>query len=185
MSASRCRLCHDRGVPRSRDRSRPLAEQAERVEQLLRDASHTLATAESLTGGRLAAALTAIPGASDVFRGGVVAYATEVKVAVLGVPEDVVASVGVVSAQCAEAMARGVRSLTGATYGVATTGVAGPTEQEGKPVGTVFVAVDGPAGGRTLALELAGTREQVVTRTCEEALAALVTILSDAARSTC
>lgn len=169
-------------VPRrSHDRSRPGAAE---VEQLLRDAGHTLATAESLTGGRLAAALTAVPGASDVFRGGVVAYATEVKVAVLGVPEDVVATVGVVSAECAAVMARGVRSLIGATYGVATTGVAGPTEQEGKPVGTVFVAVDGPAGGRTLALELSGHREQVVDRTCEEALGALAALLADDAGPT-
>ncbi|WP_148615088.1 CinA family protein [Nocardioides rubriscoriae] len=146
----------------------------------LRRLSATLATAESLTGGRLAASLTAVPGASDVFRGGVVAYATEVKVAVLGVPEEVVASVGVVSAQCAAAMARGVRALTGATYGVATTGVAGPTEQEGKRVGTVFVAVAGPDGGPTLALELPGSREQVVSRTCAEALGALLAVLADA-----
>ncbi|MDO9354446.1 MAG: nicotinamide-nucleotide amidohydrolase family protein, partial [Solirubrobacteraceae bacterium] len=97
----------------------------------------TLATAESLTGGRVAASLTAVPGASEVFRGGVVAYASDVKVDVLGVPADVVATVGVVSAACAEAMARGVRSLTGASYAVATTGVAGPGEQEGKPPGTV------------------------------------------------
>jgi nicotinamide-nucleotide amidase len=148
------------------------------VHHLLREAARTLATAESLTGGRLAAALTAVPGASAVFRGGVVAYATQVKVEVLGVPELVVAEHGVVSAQCAAAMARGVRALTGATYGVATTGVAGPSEQEGKPAGTVFVAVDGPSGGPTLALELSGSREQIVARTCEEALAALVALIS-------
>jgi nicotinamide-nucleotide amidase len=150
----------------------------EQAHRLLREASATLATAESLTGGRLAAALTAVPGASATFRGGVVAYATELKVAVLGVPESIVAASGVVSAECAAAMARGVRSLTGATYGVATTGVAGPTEQEGKPPGTVFVAVDGPSGGTTLALELSGDREQIVARTCEEALAALVALIS-------
>lgn len=115
-----------------------------------------------------------------MFVGGVVAYASEVKVAVLGVPEDVVATVGVVSAECAAAMARGVRALTGATYALATTGVAGPGEQEGKPVGTVFVAVAGPDGGPTLALELSGTREQIVQRTCEEALRALVSLISDA-----
>lgn len=145
---------------------------------LLREASCTLATAESLTGGRLAAALTAVPGASASYRGGVVAYASEVKVQVLGVPEDVVARFGVVSAECAAAMARGVRLLTGATYGVATTGVAGPSEQEGKPVGTVFVTVDGPGGGPTLALELTGDREQVVSRTCDEALSALVSLIT-------
>lgn len=140
---------------------------------LLRAESGTLATAESLTGGRVAAALTAVPGASAVFRGGVVAYASEVKVELLGVPAEVVERVGVVSAECAEAMARGARTLTGASYAVATTGVAGPTEQEGKPAGTVYVAVLGPRGGRTLALELSGDREQVVERTRGEALAAL------------
>ncbi len=130
----------------------------------------------------MAALLTGVPGASEVYRGGVVAYATEVKVAVLGVPEDVVDRVGVVSAECAAAMARGVRALTGATYGVATTGVAGPGEQEGKPAGTVFVAVDGPDGGPTLALELPGDREQVVDRTCAEALTAVLAVLGPPGR---
>jgi nicotinamide-nucleotide amidase len=147
------------------------------VQHLLRETACTLATAESLTGGRLAAALTAVPGASASYRGGVVAYATQVKIDVLGVPESVVSSVGVVSAECASAMARGVRLLTGATYGVATTGVAGPSEQEGKPVGTVYVAVDGPQGGPTLVLELSGSRDQIVARTCDEALAALVSLI--------
>ncbi|MEO9325235.1 CinA family protein [Nocardioides sp. C4-1] len=158
----------------------PDADLPQRVQQSLREASSTLATAESLTGGRLAAAITAVPGASEVFMGGVVAYASEVKVRLLGVPPEVVAEHGVVSAACAAAMARGVRLLTGATYGVATTGVAGPSEQEGKPVGTVFVAVDGPHGGPTLALELSGRREQIVASTCTEALAALASVITPA-----
>lgn len=149
------------------------------MHRLLREASATLATAESLTGGRLAAALTSVPGASASFRGGVVAYATDLKTSVLGVPDDVVASYGVVSAPCAEAMARGARLLTGATYAVATTGVAGPTEQEGKPVGTVYVAVHGPVGCTVVSLELGGTREEIVERTCQEALTALVAALAD------
>jgi nicotinamide-nucleotide amidase len=148
------------------------------VHHLLREASCTLATAESLTGGRLAAALTAVPGASVVYRGGVVAYASEVKVEVLGVPREVVETVGVVSAECAAAMAHGVRRLVGATYGVATTGVAGPTEQEGKPVGTVYVAVAGPADLVTVALELSGSRERIVEQTCQEALTALVSAIT-------
>ncbi len=105
------------------------------------------------------------------------AYASDLKTSILGVPEDVVARVGVVSAECAVAMAAGVRELTGATYAIATTGVAGPSEQEGKPAGTVFVAVLGPDGGPTLALELTGDRETIVERTCDEALAALLTLL--------
>ena len=148
------------------------------VHDALRQQNATIATAESLTGGRLAAALTSVPGASEVYRGGVVAYATEVKIDVLGVPQRVVDEVGVVSADCATAMANGVRRLTGATYGVATTGVAGPGEQEGKPVGTVFVAVDGPAGSRVVALELTGDREQIVRRSCDAALEAVLSVIT-------
>ncbi len=106
----------------------------------------TVATAESLTGGRLAAALTSVPGASACVVGGVVAYATAVKVAVLGVPADLVAEHGVVSGECAAAMARGSRDLLGTTYAMATTGVAGPDPQEGHPAGHVWVAVAGPRG---------------------------------------
>ncbi len=120
-----------------------------------------------------AALLTEVPGSSEVFRGGVVAYATDVKIAVLDVPEAVVEQHGVVSAECAREMARGVRRLTGATYGVSTTGVAGPDEQEGKPVGTVYVAVAGPDGDSAVALELVGDRATIQDRTCREAVLAL------------
>src|SRR5690348_4767165 len=106
----------------------------------LRERGETLACAESLTGGGLAAALTAVPGASASMRGGVVSYATEVKRTVLGVTAELV-----ISAACAEQMAVGVRDLLGATWGLSTTGVAGPDTQEGQPVGTVFVGVIGPA----------------------------------------
>jgi PncC family amidohydrolase len=144
------------------------------VESLLRHEA-TLATAESLTGGRLAVLMTEIPGSSNVYRGGVVAYATELKVEVLGVEESVVERYGVVSAECAVAMALGVRRLTGATYGVSTTGVAGPEQQEGKPVGSVFIAVAGPDGSEAvLALELNGDRAAIQDRTCEEALHAVL-----------
>jgi len=106
----------------------------------------TLATAESLTGGHLAELVSAPPGASETYVGGVVSYATRVKVTVLGVGEGTVEEHGVVSEQCAREMAEGVRTLLGSDWGVSTTGVAGPTTQEGKPVGTVFLAVAGPAG---------------------------------------
>jgi PncC family amidohydrolase len=131
----------------------------------------TLATAESLTGGRLAALMTEVPGSSEVYRGGVVAYATELKLDVLEVPEAVVEEYGVVSAECALAMARGVRRLARATYGVSTTGVAGPDRQEDKPAGTVFVGLAGPDGHETVvALELVGDRATIQDRTCSEAL---------------
>ena len=133
----------------------------------------TLATAESLTGGRLAALVTAVPGASSAYLGGVVAYAPSVKRDVLGVPAAVIADHGVVSAACADAMAVGVRAVTGATYAVSTTGVAGPDPSEGHPVGTVFVGVAGPGGTTVVPLLLTGDRATVQDRTCEAALDAL------------
>jgi nicotinamide-nucleotide amidase len=141
----------------------------------LRARGTTLATAESLTGGRLAALLTEVPGSSEIYLGGVVTYATDLKVDLLDVPRALVEQHGVVSAECARAMAHGVRRLTGASYGVSTTGVAGPDRQEGKPVGTVYIALAGP-GGRdaVVALELVGDRGSIQDRTCEEALRVVV-----------
>lgn len=150
---------------------------AEQVHLLLRQRAASVSTAESLTGGRLAATLTAVPGASASYRGGVVAYATDVKVTVLAVSRSVVDEHGVVSAACVEAMARGVRDLTGSTYAVATTGVAGPTEQEGKAVGTVFVGLCGPNATEHLLLRLAGDRAEIVEQTLEVALAGLVRLI--------
>lgn len=149
---------------------------------LLRGVSATVATAESLTGGRLGALLTAVPGASITYRGGVIAYATDLKVSLLGVPVALVAEHGVVSAPCAAAMAEGVRSLTGSTYGLATTGVAGPDLQEGRPPGTVFVGVSGPGGTSTVALNLGGDRGAIIERTCREALSALADLIRAGSR---
>jgi nicotinamide-nucleotide amidase len=114
-----------------------------------------------------------VPGASAVVLAGVVAYAPEMKRELLGVPAQVIETHGVVSAECARAMAVGVRAVTGATYGVSTTGVAGPEPSEGHPVGTVFVGVDGPGGSTALALELSGDRASIQARTVAEALDAL------------
>jgi nicotinamide-nucleotide amidase len=100
-----------------------------------------LATAESLTGGELGALITAIPGASKTYLGGVVSYDTEVKVRVLGVTQDTVDTDGVVSEQCAREMATGVRDLLEADIGLSTTGVAGPMPQEDKPVGLAYVGI--------------------------------------------
>lgn len=145
---------------------------------LLGAAGATLATAESLTGGRLAATVTAVPGASVSYVGGFVTYATALKESLLGVPRAVVEQYGVVSGECAQAMAAGCRDATGATYALATTGVAGPDSQEGKPVGTVFVGLAGPDGVTALSLELAGDRHQIQDRACREALSALCETLS-------
>ena len=121
----------------------------------------TVASAESLTGGLVAAALTDVPGSSAVVRGGVVAYSSEVKAGVLGVDAGLLATVGAVDATVAEQMACGVRDRLGATYGLATTGVAGPDPSEGKAVGTVFVAVAGPRTTRVRSLLLDGDRPAI------------------------
>ena len=145
--------------------------------ELLERRGATLATAESLTGGRVAAAVTAVPGSSACFVGGVVAYATTVKESVLGVPRAVIDQHGVVSAECARAMASGVRALTGATYAVSTTGVAGPGEQDGVRAGTVYVGVAGPDSPTAVALELSGDRSAVQEQATREALSAVAAIL--------
>ncbi|MBB3044287.1 MULTISPECIES: CinA family protein [Nocardioides] len=150
---------------------------ATRVHLLLRGSGGTVATAESLTGGRLAVALTDTPGASETYLGGVVTYATELKKSVLGIDQRIIDDHGVVSAECARAMASGVRALTGAAFGLATTGVAGPSEQEGKAPGTVFVGIAGPGVLEVVALELSGKRQQIQDRTCTEALTALEQVL--------
>ena len=135
---------------------------AEIVLDMCRARGLTLATAESCTGGLVAARLTSVPGSSDVFRGSVVAYANDVKEETLGVPADILERFGAVSAESAEAMAGGVRDRLGVDVAVAVTGVAGPgggTEE--KPVGLVFAHVVGPDGDRAVRTELPGDREMI------------------------
>ena len=127
----------------------------------LRASGATVAVAESLTAGLLGAALTELPGSSDVFRGGVQVYATDLKATLGGVPEPVLAEHGAVSAATAEALAVAVRDRLGASYGLALTGVAGPERQEGHPVGTVFAAVADGSGVRSTAVRMPGDRSRV------------------------
>ncbi len=131
------------------------------VHRLLRDRGATVAVAESLTGGLLGARLTEQPSSSATFRGGVVAYATQVKVGLLGVPAETLAAAGAVSAQTAVAMAESARARLEATYGLSLTGVAGPEAQEGKPVGTVYVGLAGPTASSAVPRRLAGERGRV------------------------
>ncbi|MEP9383101.1 CinA family protein [Nocardioides sp. KR10-350] len=154
-----------------------MSELATRVHLLLRAGGHTVATAESLTGGRLAALLTDTPGASETYLGGVVTYATELKHSILDVPREIIDGVGVVSAECAEAMATGVKAITGSSYAIATTGVAGPDAQEGKPPGTVYVGLAGPGLVTSALLELSGGRTDIQAATCERALQELEDVL--------
>jgi PncC family amidohydrolase len=136
----------------------------------LGDRGFTLAVAESVTGGRLAATFTSVPGASRVFVGGVVSYATAVKVAVLGVEESLVDTDGVISAACAEAMATGVRRVLGADVSLATTGVAGPDEQEGHPAGTAFLGLAWSDGCLSRRLSLSGDRSSIQKAVCSAAV---------------
>ncbi|WP_406391693.1 CinA family protein [Streptomyces sp. NBC_00887] len=135
---------------------------AARVLRRLVERGETLAVAESLTGGMVAAELTSVPGASRSFRGSVTAYATSLKHDVLGVDGLLLAERGAVDPDVARAMAAGVRLTLGADWGVSTTGVAGPEPQDGKPVGTVYVAVSGPGGVQKVAeLRLNGERADI------------------------
>jgi nicotinamide-nucleotide amidase len=127
----------------------------------LRAAGATVAVAESLTGGGIGVALTGVPGASDVFRGGIVAYATALKAQLCGVDPDLLAAAGPVDPRVAAAMADGVRERLAATYGVAATGVAGPDPQDGRTPGTVHVAVAASDGVRIASPHLPGDRDQV------------------------
>ena len=138
-------------------------------------AGKTLATAESCTGGTIASKLTALAGASEYFRGGVVAYSNEVKECVLGVNHETLVRHGAVSEETVKEMVTGVRERLGADYAVATTGVAGPgggTPE--KPVGTVWIAVASKDSTYTELLHLTGRRAQIVERTCNAVFAALI-----------
>jgi nicotinamide-nucleotide amidase len=126
------------------------------VLDMLRTKSLTLGLAESVTGGLVAARLTDIPGASDVLRGSIVSYATEVKQQLLDVPEG-----PVVSEEAALAMARGASKVLGSDVAMALTGVAGPTEQDGMPVGTLCVAIVWQEGELTRTFRLPGQRQQM------------------------
>jgi len=152
---------------------------AELVLHLLRERGLTLGAAESCTGGLVAGRLTDVPGASDVFRGGVVAYANEVKERELGVPAPLLAAHGAVSAEIAAAMASGARERLGADVAVAVTGVAGPgggTEE--KPVGLVFLHASGPNGELARRLDFPGDRETIRLRATVAALHLVRTLVT-------
>jgi nicotinamide-nucleotide amidase len=133
----------------------------------------TVGCAESLTGGLVVARLVDTPGASAVVRGGVVAYATDLKASVLGVDADLLARRGAVDAEVARQLARGARRVLGADWGLATTGVAGPDPQDGMPVGCVFVAVAGPGGTVVERHDLDGDRARVRAGAVDAVLALL------------
>ncbi len=140
------------------------------IGRLLRGTGRTVSCAESCTGGTIAALLTSVPGASEYFLGSVTSYAIPVKEKVLGVPAKTIAEHGVVSSEVAAAMAEGVRRLTGSTFSVATTGLAGPGGDENNPVGTVWIGVSGPAGTQTFRKQYHNDRKRNIERFAAAAL---------------
>jgi len=151
----------------------------EHVLDLCRARGYSLATAESCTGGLVAARLTSIPGSSDAVLGGVVAYANDVKLRELGVPQALLDEHGAVSAEVAAAMARGARERLGADVAVSVTGVAGPgggTEE--KPVGLVYVHAEGPGGGLGREFSFPGDRASIRARSVVFALHLVRTLLT-------
>jgi nicotinamide-nucleotide amidase len=142
----------------------------------LRERSLTLAVMESCTGGRLADTITNVPGSSAYFKGGVVAYSNELK-AISGVDAELIEKHGAVSEEVAMAMARAARERLGADIGISTTGVAGPAEQEGKPVGTVHIGIVWASGQKHFLHKLPPRRELVKDRTVTLALLGLARLL--------
>lgn len=128
--------------------------------ELLTDAGQTLSFCESLTAGLAAATFAGVPGASKVLRGGLVTYATELKIELAGVPRELVDKHGVVSPECATAMATGARQRCSSDWALSLTGVAGPDSQDGRPVGEVWIGLAGPAG-RSESIAAFTSQEQV------------------------
>ncbi|MFC7302606.1 CinA family protein [Streptomyces monticola] len=156
---------------------------------LLTGRGQTLAVAESLTGGLVAAEIASVPGASAAFRGSVTAYATDLKQRLLGVDGTLLAERGAVDPEVAREMAEGVRTALGADWGIATTGVAGPEPQDGRPVGTVYVAVAGPGRtngsrhGKVVALRLNGDRTEIRRESVRSVLELLASELVENVRA--
>jgi len=150
---------------------------AQEIIQFLAAKKLKLAIAESLTGGLLCSELVSVPGASDVVLGSVVAYQTGLKSSLLGVNSELLADKGAVDPEVATQMAEGIRSRmslqllisTDQILGISTTGVAGPDEQDGQPVGTVYLAVSGPKGAKVWAHVFTGNRNQIREQTVSAA----------------
>lgn len=149
------------------------------------DASVTISTAESCTGGNIAGRITSIAGSSAYFHGGLVAYDNEIKIRVLGVPEDIIRQFGAVSEQCARAMASGAAELFRTNFAVASTGIAGPGGgTRTKPVGLVYIGTYGPEGIAVNEFHFSGDRRSIVDQATTEALNALAAAIEQYRSST-
>ncbi|MCA0158457.1 CinA family protein [Tsukamurella sp. M9C] len=154
------------------------ASDAARLVAALAERGETVASAESLTAGLFAATVADVPGASAVLRGGLIVYATDLKASLAGVPSGELERNGPVHPGTARALADGARTRCGADWGVGLTGVAGPTEQDGVPVGTVHLGISGPSGTSVTTLQLDGDRANVRRGTVEAALRELTARVS-------
>lgn len=161
-----------------KDELTPIGELVSQVHQLLGGRNQTLAVAESLTGGLVLECLTSQAGSSLVVAGGVVAYNSEAKVKTLGIPLNLMKTHTVVSAEVAGAMAANVRDLFAASWGLGTTGVAGPGSVGGSPPGRVFVAVAGENISKVAELDLTGDRAKIRAASCEQMLRLLIKTLA-------
>ena len=147
-----------------------MSRRATEVVEALRERGLTIAVAESLTGGMVAADLVSVPGASTVFVGGVIAYATRLKAELLGVDPELLAREGAIHPLVAEQMATGVRAATGSDVGLATTGAAGPDAQDGHEPGDVWIGLSTPRGATSTRLNLSGDRATIRRATVDAAL---------------
>jgi nicotinamide-nucleotide amidase len=154
------------------------------VKEIIRtlgESNESLATAESITAGGLSSAITSVEGSSLIFLGAIVAYQNHIKTDILGIDESIIATHTVYSQEVAIAMAQAVREKFGATWAIATTGVAGPGPTDGVPSGTVWVAIDGPVT-QSLELSLSGGRESVRNATVATAIGSFTRILRERTR---
>jgi nicotinamide-nucleotide amidase len=148
-----------------------VSELAAQIHQALLRRGETVATAESLTAGLVAAALTSVPGASATFRGGIVVYATDLKASLAGVPAELLSARGAVDPDVALALATGAQQRLAASWALGITGVAGPDPQDGQPVGTVYVGIAAPIGPAAVSsYQLSGDRAAIRTACVDAAL---------------
>ena len=155
----------------------PTRAHANTVVAYLEDRGETVAVAESLTAGGLGHALTFTPGASKVFMGGIIAYTNDVKINILGIDAALIDEFSVVSEEVANAMADAVREKFGSTWGIATTGIAGPGDHQGISEGTVWISIRGPIN-QTVQLQLDSGREAIRTGAISSAIGTFARILS-------
>lgn len=161
----------------------PIQKLSETIVKTLMLRGETISTAESITGGLIGGAITAVPGSSEVFIGGVISYSNQMKKDELGITAANIKKVGVVSEAIAVAMALAIKKRTKSTWAISSTGVAGPGPVDGIPAGTVWIGIAGPKSAQGIELSIAGKREIVRLGAVESALGAFERILTSSKSS--